>query len=106
MRRGPKEANIKIQQTQRQEEFQCACLNWEVDFKSSQLKENHDFEASLVIKEAKFRVEVTQRRLAQWVKINKESQKGLADHVHMVDEILLRALPESAILLLTSLNGD
>ena len=57
----------------------------------------------MVAKEARFRVEVTQRRLAQWAKIGKESQGDLADHIHRVTEILVKALPESAILLSTGL---
>ena len=66
-----------LYQTQRQEVFWQAHLSQEVNFKRGQLQKCHNFEASLVVKEARFRTEVTQRRLAQQAKIEEESQGNL-----------------------------
>ena len=98
-----KEVNFQLQQTQRQEESQWAHLGWDIDFKSVQLQKCHEFEASLVVKEARFKLEVTQRRLAQQVKINEKSQGYLTDHVYRIIEILVKTPTELAILLSTSL---
>ena len=63
----------------------------EIRFKSKQQEQCHLFEASVVEEEAKFQVEVTQRRLQHRKQINEESQKSLA--IQVVGKMVGNAMP-------------
>ena len=88
-----KKVHFQVDQVERQERFQCKHLSWEIRFENEQLEQHHLLETSAVKEEAKFCMEIAQRRLQHRKQVNEESQQSLANHIQAVDEIIGKAMP-------------